>query len=205
MVTYKRRAVLPQYTPGQTVVLTVQHHEAGGYSVLIENEPRATFLPTQALLLEGEMIEARFVCIHQDQILVTPKFKNGAKACLAQGHQITVDIGQVQSHLERGEVEKAFKLLCSHPDNEHCQYQLGHMYEEGLGVDADHTKAFECYLKAARSSGLNAIDAQEQVARCYSLGLGIAPDPKAAQYWQEKASHERKQLRDYISFVECVE
>ena len=59
-------------------------------------------------------------------------------------------------------------------------YDLGRMYQEGLGVDKNYTLAFDNYLKAAK---LDIADAQAQVAHLYSSGKGTEQDYKKAFNW----------------------
>jgi len=69
-------------------------------------------------------------------------------------------------------------------------YDLGRMYQEGLGVDKNYTLAFDNYLKAAK---LDIADAQAQVANLYSSGKGTGQDYKKAFDWLKKAARNEVQ------------
>jgi TPR repeat protein len=57
---------------------------------------------------------------------------------------------------------------------------LGYMYETGHGVNSDPTRAFAQFRRAA---DLGNGDAMHELARCYQLGIGTAPNAAEAQRW----------------------
>lgn len=61
---------------------------------------------------------------------------------------------------------------------------MGYMYGAGVAVDRDLEEAHKCYLQAAN---LGDIKAQEQVARDYFKGLGVAVDQKLAMLWARRS------------------
>jgi TPR repeat protein len=57
---------------------------------------------------------------------------------------------------------------------------LGYMYEKGRGVNPDPARAFALFRRAA---DLGNGDAMHELARCYQLGIGTAPNEAEAQRW----------------------
>lgn len=62
--------------------------------------------------------------------------------------------------------------------------QLGHRYEQGLGVTADPEQAFGWYRRAA-DTGL--ADAQYQIGLMYELGIGVEANIHEAEAWYGRA------------------
>ena len=60
------------------------------------------------------------------------------------------------------------------------QFNVGVLYEKGLGVSQDYAQAARWYLKAAEQGDP---DAQYNVALLYETGTGVARDLDAAQKW----------------------
>ncbi len=60
---------------------------------------------------------------------------------------------------------------------------MGYLYENGLGVPQDHTKAFEYYYEAAK---LNNITGKCNLGFCYLNGIGVNRDKEMAKYWLGK-------------------
>jgi len=60
------------------------------------------------------------------------------------------------------------------------QFNVGVLYEKGLGVDASATDAAQWYLKAAEQGDLGA---QYALAVLYESGIGVAKDVDAARRW----------------------
>jgi len=67
---------LQGYKPGQNVICKVTNAEPGGYAVIIPKDNLPGFLPTQALLRQGEEILAQYVCVHNNRILLSARFSN---------------------------------------------------------------------------------------------------------------------------------
>ena len=65
------------------------------------------------------------------------------------------------------------------------QFNLGLMYANGEGVEADTSKAVELFMKAAEQGN---IDAQNNLAAMYFTGEGVARDVDKAIEWFEKAA-----------------
>ena len=62
----------------------------------------------------------------------------------------------------------------------YAQYNLGHYYLSGTGVQKDEAKAIQWWLKSARQN--NEL-AQFNVGRAYYLGTGTTKDATQARYW----------------------
>ena len=67
------------------------------------------------------------------------------------------------------------------------QFNLGLMYANGEGVEADTSKAVELFKKAAEQGN---IDAQNNLAALYYTGEGVARDVDKAIAWFEKAAEQ---------------
>ena len=67
-------------------------------------------------------------------------------------------------------------------------YYLGHMYEDGLGVAVDYTRAREMYEKASYRSDIISAPAQNALGRMYEKGEGVPANLSMARQWYEKAS-----------------
>ena len=64
-------------------------------------------------------------------------------------------------------------------------YQLGQIYLQGLGVQADETKAAKFYKLAAEN---DYVRAQYRLGRLYHKGMGVDRDEKTAYDWFRKAA-----------------
>ncbi|MBS1994266.1 MAG: sel1 repeat family protein [Cyanobacteria bacterium SZAS LIN-3] len=69
------------------------------------------------------------------------------------------------------------------------QYELGMLYEKGMGVRTDSAKARSLYEKAAKQNHIQAI---EKMAEFVSEGIGGHKNLDEARQWSEKA----QSLRD---------
>lgn len=68
---------------------------------------------------------------------------------------------------------------------------MGYLYENGLAVPQDYTKAFEYYYEAANleeTAKLANSTGQCNLAFCYLNGIGVDRDKKMAKYWLGKVS-----------------
>ncbi len=65
------------------------------------------------------------------------------------------------------------------------QYNLGHQYLTGIGVEKSDASAMEWWLKAADQD--HAL-AQFNVGRAYYLGIGLNEDHSESKYWFERAA-----------------
>ena len=73
----------------------------------------------------------------------------------------------------------------------HAQYELGFMYDRGLGVPQDFREAASWYRKAAEQGNASA---QFYLGQAYDLGKGIAPDYNEAAVWYRKAAEQGESL-----------
>ncbi|MGD9953405.1 MAG: tetratricopeptide repeat protein [Burkholderiales bacterium] len=69
--------------------------------------------------------------------------------------------------------------------NPHAQFNLGLLYENGLGVPADGAEAARWYRRAAEQ---NDRQAQAYLAEMYAQGLGVARDDVQALHWYRLAA-----------------
>lgn len=84
--------------------------------------------------------------------------------------------------------------------NRIAQYQVGVMYERGMGIEKDETKAAEWYEKAAVQGY---VDAQYNIAIMYASGRGVERNEPIAMMWLALAAKQgdkeaRKLLLDFI-------
>ena len=73
----------------------------------------------------------------------------------------------------------------------HAQYELGFMYDRGLGVHQDFKEAASWYRKAAEQGNASA---QFYLGQAYDLGKGVAPDYNEAAVWYRKAAEQGESL-----------
>jgi TPR repeat protein len=80
-----------------------------------------------------------------------------------------------------------FKKAAANGDTE-ATYQIGSMYEMGLGQKQNYKKALECYQSAADDQkGANA-DAMDRIGWLYANGIGVQQDYAQALQWYQKAA-----------------
>lgn len=79
---------------------------------------------------------------------------------------------------------KEFTALANKGDAQ-AQFNLGAMYNEGLGVDEDVAKAFAFFLKAAEQKHPRA---QFVVGHMYSSGRGVTANKQESLQWKQKAA-----------------
>lgn len=65
------------------------------------------------------------------------------------------------------------------------QYNLGHQYLTGVGVEKNETTAMTWWLEAAKQD--HAL-AQFNIGRAYYLGIGLPEDQEQSRYWFERAA-----------------
>ncbi len=69
---------------------------------------------------------------------------------------------------------------CAQEKYPNCQYNLGYMYEKGLGGEQNDDNALRYYRLAAQN---NHIAAQYKLGLAYDKGRGVLPDYQNAVYW----------------------
>jgi hypothetical protein len=62
------------FRSGDNLVCRIVNTEPGGYAVIVKKGELSGFLPTQSLLRLGADIVAKYVCTHNNRILVTARF-----------------------------------------------------------------------------------------------------------------------------------
>lgn len=91
------------------------------------------------------------------------------------------------------------------------KYQLGLMYEKGLGTEKDLVKAYGWYLSASKDGP---IDAQYRTALCYYFGKGVKQDFDIAEIWFRNLAEKGHLLSQHYlgnclyyqgKYAECLE
>ena len=87
----------------------------------------------------------------------------------------------------RGDYQTAFKLWLplAEQGNASVQFNLGVMYEDGLGVKQDDFEAVKWYRQAAEQGHANA---QANLGSAYGAGRGVRQDDIEAVKWVKKAA-----------------
>ncbi|WP_302983613.1 tetratricopeptide repeat protein [uncultured Muribaculum sp.] len=80
---------------------------------------------------------------------------------------------------------KAMQLYKQIPDDKNAQFQIGYMYDNGLGTTQSYTDAAYWYRKAAEQGEASA---QCYLGIMYSYGRGITQSYTDALYWYRKAA-----------------
>jgi ATP-dependent protease ClpP protease subunit len=86
---------------------------------------------------------------------------------------------------DQGRFDTAFALWIPLAEQGHvaAQFNLGVLFEKGLGVAQDYAEAARWYMKAAEQGDA---EAQYNVAVQYEKGTGLALDLEKARYWYGK-------------------
>ncbi len=103
------------------------------------------------------------------------------------------ELEKIIEAMERGDYATAFKIslpLAEQGDAE-AQYNLGSMYDEGLGVPQDYAEAVKWYRKAAEQGNAKA---QNKLGFMYKEGQGVSQDFVQAYMWLDLAA--KKGLED---------
>lgn len=79
--------------------------------------------------------------------------------------------------------------------NADSQDQLGDSYFDGIGIEQDHAKAFEWYLRAAEQGHGKA---QYNVAYAYANGIGTQKNTSEAIKWYGKSADQGVALAQYV-------
>jgi TPR repeat protein len=100
---------------------------------------------------------------------ISPDYNSGVKAYDAKDYQL------------------ALMWLTPLADKGHAKarYYVGWMYQNGLGVAKDHSKAADLYRLAAEQ---NDSSSQAELGYLYQMGLGVAPDDNLAVQWYAKSA-----------------
>ena len=92
--------------------------------------------------------------------------------------------------------------LSAEANNGEAQYLLGHMFENGEGLEVDHSRSFKWYLAAAKNG---VAPAQYSVSLKYSFGIGTPRNIREGLFWLEAAArqgHEYAQFKLGLDLVE---
>ena len=89
---------------------------------------------------------------------------------------------------QNGDNRTALELFgkLANQNNPNAEYWLGHMYEIGLGVPRDATKAVDFYKKAADQ---NVVAAEARLGDIYLSGDQVPPDFGQAKYYLDRAAY----------------
>jgi len=100
------------------------------------------------------------------------------------------DQQKAQAAFERSDYAVALKEWrpLAKRGNASSQFNLGLMYENGLGVPQDHVQAVTWYRKAAEQGHS---DAANNLGSLYDKGLGVRQDHARALEWYRKAAESR--------------
>ena len=82
----------------------------------------------------------------------------------------------------RGDYARALRewKMVAKKGNAAAQFNLGLMYEKGLGVNLENKEAARWYLKAAEQGHAKA---QNNLGAMYAVGLGVLKDHRRAHMW----------------------
>ena len=101
--------------------------------------------------------------------------------------EVMTEMEKAIEAMERGDYATAFKIslpLAEQGDAE-AQYNLGFMYDDGLGVPQDYAEAMKWYRKSAEQGDA---DAQNNLGSMYKEGQGVSQDYVQAYMWLDLAA-----------------
>ena len=102
--------------------------------------------------------------------------------------QVSADtIDDALSAYDRGDFDTALKTFRKLAEQGHviAQYNLGHMYDSGLGVSQDYAEAVRWYTRAAEQGNAGA---QFNLGILYEYGAGLPQNNIMAHMWYNLAS-----------------
>jgi TPR repeat protein len=107
--------------------------------------------------------------------------------CVVESKQNMEVLEHARQAAQKGQFVECYNGICVVADDKHPQAQniLGHMYEKGIGVQKNLTKAMQYYEKAAVGG---VPDAECRLGHMYYQGTGGKKDPKKAAYWLSRAA-----------------
>ena len=118
------------------------------------------------------LVNAIHLCALLAYLLISPAFAGFDEGIAAyQANDLPLAYKEFRAAAEAGHVDS--------------QYNLGLMYEKGIGVEQDETEAVTWYTKAAEQGSAFA---QYNLAVLYENGRGTAVDFIKANQWYRKAS-----------------
>ena len=109
-----------------------------------------------------------------------------ASAAPAQASDLE-ELEHARQAAKRGEYTECYNGVCrvAHRGHPQAQSILGHMYEQGVGVEKDIQKSIQWYEKAAMKG---VTDAECRLGHIYYQGKGVPRDPKKACKWLTRAA-----------------
>lgn len=99
----------------------------------------------------------------------------------------------IKAYFETEQYEKCFAghLALAEGGYPLAECQVGYFYLEGLGVEADASRAFEWTKRAAEHGDR---DGQYNLGCFYEEGVGTAPDLEQAKRWYRRAAEQGHDL-----------
>jgi TPR repeat protein len=99
------------------------------------------------------------------------------------------ELEKAHSAIKDGQYMECYNGVCRVAERGHPQAQqlLGQIYDRGIGVEKNASRAAEYYEKAAKQ-GVG--EAQTRLGVMLRTGEGVSKDPKHAQLWLKKAAHQ---------------
>ena len=97
------------------------------------------------------------------------------------------ELDKARQAAQKGQFVECYGGICRIADSRHPQANnvLGHMYEEGVGVEKNLQKAMQCYTKAAVGG---VPDAECRLGHMYYHGAVGKKNPKKAAFWLTRAA-----------------
>lgn len=116
----------------------------------------------------------------------------GKKAALLGDTDMAIKLGDIYYSGISGQVEVDFKsaakmyTIAASNESSLAQYDLGALYEQGLGVDKDYTKAAYWFEKSSNAGNSSAMF---ELGKCFEKGWGVNQNYNKAFEWYEKSAN----------------
>ena len=110
--------------------------------------------------------------------------KAGLAVLISRGQGVFPD--KVEAKRLAGEIIDGILARVKSNDS-HAMFYLGRLYQFGIGIEANTTKAFELQLKAAKMGDPHAMIA---VGYYYSYGIGVKQNFTEEEKWYDEASRQ---------------
>ena len=126
--------------------------------------------------------------VKQLKAILDVNIKAGFKTDKKSTEEESERLKAILEKIEQENYEEGISLLeeMANKQNSQAQYELGNIYDIGLGTEVDYEKAFLCFEKSARSGN---VQATSRLARLYLEGYGVERDiQKAYEYYRAAAT-----------------
>lgn len=98
------------------------------------------------------------------------------------------NLGSTHENIMRNYTEAAeFYRKAAELGDMYGQFNLGRMYDDGIGVKQDYAKSFKWFKKSAEQGYVKAM---HNVAVCYETGEGVPQDNSEATHWYRMAAEQ---------------